>query len=591
MKRKRVLSAVLALSLALSMAGTAFAEDITDVPIEQEQNQEQDTPQNQDGQEQDTPSDAPTTVATADELQEAITAAENGDTIYIAAEITLDGVALETDKQITLAKAEGYTRNMLRVYNGTMLKGLTIQLTGSFYSAVVVASSTDAAIRIEDCAFVGDNEAGQHFVAVYGDIFGGVNTVEIKNTNFSGCGDNAITTYDNTEITVADCIFQNNRTEMQGAAIRNSGMANIQRCAFNTNTAAAGGAIYSNGVCCISDCSFSGNAVTSVSDTEQFGGDVFSTGKISITAVESDHSYYEETTGLKVELPVTESESVAKLIWLTAEEAKEHFTPAVPDDTDNDNGNNTTPTEPSEPSETPDNGDGDTTSPDNEDTPTEPSDKPNGNDDTNTEPPVTPEPPQDDTDDDDDYTPPIIHRPTPPAPEPEPEPIPVLTCGTASIDASRSIVLLGYGDGDLHEDDNLTRAQLATIVYRLLDDTSIEQFDGGGDQQFADVSPDAWCYQYVQTIAQAGIVYGVGGGSYNPNGIVTWAQVITVLSRFVEPQDYELQNVACGGWALSAVQTAAALGWIEDSAEFNPDTAISRGELVQLVNSILEQYR
>ena len=183
-------------------------------------------------------------------------------------------------------------------------------------------------------------------------------------------------------------------------------------------------------------------------------------------------------------------------------------------------------------------------------------------------------------------------RPTKPSePEPQPELAPTLICNGAVIDTSRSVVLLGYGDGLLHEDDPLTRAQLATIVYRLLNDDSIAQYDTDGASHFNDVDADAWYYRYVQTINRAGIVLGVGEGNYAPNGLVTWAQTITILSRFVEAQDYELQHIQYDGWALDAVQTAVALGWIEDSAEFNPDAIISRGALVQLVNSILEMYR
>ncbi len=182
-----------------------------------------------------------------------------------------------------------------------------------------------------------------------------------------------------------------------------------------------------------------------------------------------------------------------------------------------------------------------------------------------------------------------------PNPEPEdpvePEPTPTLVCGEAAIDVSRSIILLGYGDGDLHEEDRLTRAQLATIVCRLLDDESIEKLSTDNAQHFADVTANLWCYESVQIIAKAGIVCGVGGGNYDPNGTVTWAQVLTVLSRFVPVQDYTLQYITYDGWALSAVQTAASLGWIDDSAEFNPNAIISRGALAQLVNGILAEYR
>ena len=159
------------------------------------------------------------------------------------------------------------------------------------------------------------------------------------------------------------------------------------------------------------------------------------------------------------------------------------------------------------------------------------------------------------------------------------------------IDTSRWVVLLGYGDGSLHENDPLTRAQLATIVYRLLDDDSIAMYDTDSAAQFMDVTPDAWYYRYVQTINRAGIVLGVGEGNYAPNGLVSWSQIITILSRFVEAQDYELQHIQYDGWALDAVQTAVALGWITDSADFNPDAIISRGQLVDLVNSVLDMYR
>jgi hypothetical protein len=64
-----------------------------------------------------------------------------------------------------------------------------------------------------------------------------------------------------------------------------------------------------------------------------------------------------------------------------------------------------------------------------------------------------------------------------------------------------------------------------------------------------------------------------------------------VLSRFVDKQECDLQNIQYSGWAVDAVKTAVALGWIEDSADFNPDAVISRGELVELVNGMLELYR
>lgn len=52
----------------------------------------------------------------------------------------------------------------------------------------------------------------------------------------------------------------------------------------------------------------------------------------------------------------------------------------------------------------------------------------------------------------------------------------------------------------------------------------------------------------------------------------------------------ELKYIQYDGWALEAIQTAIALGWIEDSSIFNPNDIISRGELVDFINTVLEQY-
>ena len=167
---------------------------------------------------------------------------------------------------------------------------------------------------------------------------------------------------------------------------------------------------------------------------------------------------------------------------------------------------------------------------------------------------------------------------------------PQLACNGAVIDASRTVVLFGYGDGLQHENDPLTRAQLATIIYRLLDDDSIALYSNS-QLTFTDVAADAWYEPYVSVIQAAGIVNGVGGGRYNPHGFATWEQVITVLTRFVEPREYTLQHIRYSSWAEQAIQTAVALDWIRDSTALTTDAVISRGQMEQLINSVLALYR
>lgn len=563
---KRILSMTIALALVLSLATTAFATEGGEPPQEE----------------------TPVVVSTLEELQAAVAAAENGGTIAFSAEITLDGVALETDKDITITRADTYeSGSFFRLKNSAVLSGFTMENYKS--SATVVC---DSAAEIKHCSFVGDVEITESFIKAYM-LFSKADVV-ISDCSFSGALYSAIRSNQNAQLSITNSTFSNNSSYAQGGAIHSSGTLILDNCTFTGNKAVSGGGVYCSGNLTITDCRFSGNQI----ENEKFGTDILSMGTVNITDDPQDGvGFYEESTGEKVVLPLSDFTSTAKLIYLTDEQAAEYFAPEEPDDPDdtedneqNDGEDNSNPDEPDE---------GEPENP--TETPSEPPEQPDNGDDGDNpaEQPITPEEPQDkpdsgDDDDDDDYEPPVYRpvRPTKPVePEPQSEPAPTLICNEAVIDTSRSVVLLGYGDGLLHEDDPLTRAQLATIVYRLLDDDSIAQYDTDGAAQFKDVASDAWYYRYVQTINRAGIVLGVGEGNYAPDGLVTWAQTITILSRFVEPQDYELQHIQYDGWAVDAVQTAVALGWIEDSAEFNPDAIISRGQLVDLVNSVLAMYR
>jgi len=167
---------------------------------------------------------------------------------------------------------------------------------------------------------------------------------------------------------------------------------------------------------------------------------------------------------------------------------------------------------------------------------------------------------------------------------------PRLVCGSAVIDSSRMIVLLGYGDGQQHRDDLLTRAQAAQIIHRLLTTESAAQLYTL-QNSFTDVPAEAWYAEAVSTIANAGVVVGCGNGLFCPDDNLTWAQALTILARFVEPQEYELQYIRYEGWALDSIQTAVALGWIRDSAEIVPDALITRGQMADLINLVLELSR
>lgn len=543
---KKMLSLLLVFALVLSMATSAFAAEGTDWG-EQPQEQEDQT--------------APT-VSTLEELQAAIAAAKDGDTIAISAEITLDAVTLETNKRIVIIRSDTYpSGTLIRLYNGAKISGFIFEEPTD--STIICVSSWETAIEIKNCQFIGNSMNTQSFINAYGGI-NYPNQVKIDSCYFDGATKSAIVCTNGLTLTITDSALTNNSSSTPGGAIYSGGTLILNNCIITDNHAVAGGGICCNGDLTLTNCQFSGNEV----ENKMYGTDILSLGTLSITDEQVDGAgYYEESTGEKVTLPLTDCANVAKLIYLTDEQAAEYFAPEEPDNPGDTEGNeqnggedNSNPDEPDE------------SEPDNPaETPSEPQDKPDSSD--------------------DDYEPPVYRpvRPTKPV-KPDPQPAPALICNNAVIDTSRSIKLQGYADGLIHEDDPLSRAQMATIVYRLLDDESVAALSVPS-RSFTDVDASAWYAPSVLALADAGVVGGTGNGYFAPDSPTTWAQLLTVLGRFVEQQECALQHIRYDGWARPAIETAVALGWIEDSAEIVPDDVITRGAAVNLINMVLKQYR
>ena len=423
--------------------------------------------------------------------------------------------------------------------------------------------SSDKAVKIvrsngfTDDMFVLGNQGGLSGLTIEDMTADFVNTVTvaidtenavIERCSFSGSSANLvmfIVACGNAEIT--DCTFQTNGCLALSIPVPAAAVI-VRNCTITDFTLPDGeSAISNNGTLTLEQSKVYGNTggivnsgTLTVRASEIHGNgnsDITSRGQLNLAESSGDRLLYNAATGEQLSLPLSEYTDTATLLFLTEQEAADRFKPA--------------PAPAPEPTPTPDN-------------------------------------------DDDDDTPPVSRpsRPSRPAvSKPKPTaPAPALVCGNAVLDTSRSVVLQGYGDGLLHLEDSLTRAQMATILYRLLDEKSIAAYETA-EAAFTDVPADMWCSRYVSTIAKAGIVAGVGNGSFYPNGKLTWAQILTVLSRFTEPKACALQHIQYDGWAVEAVQTAVALGWIEDSADFDPNAIISRGDFMELVNGVLALYR
>lgn len=598
--------AILTVLMALMLVLPAYAAESGDDPIVDQANQ----------QEQDK---EPVVVATLEELQAAIDAAEYGDTIYTSSPIFVMS-NLQTDKFITIKREEGFNSgSIFQLSDNGLISGFNIVDMPNSDRAIFVATTPNGVANIQNCAFIGDDNNFKSF------IHNSDSNVTISDCSFIGNAWVAVECTSQSTTCFENCIFRENKN---GVISNINGIIELNNCVITDNFSYSDGAIYSCGKATITNCQIRNN----LRYGEKIGLDIFSNYDSELTIInegESEGYYYQCFTGEKIEIPLIDYSDNVMLVYLTEEQAAEYF--AVEPGDDDGDGEDTLPEQPQKPGDQ--TGDGDTTG--GEQPPQEPvqpsegegTDNPdngdqNGNGDDSTDTPTqtpdnpadttpdTPQQPQEPADSDSgNYTPPTDYRPSQrptwpvvtvkptgdnkPQDQPNDTPAsakPQLACNGAVIDTSRTVVLLGYGDGLLHEDDPLTRAQMATIIYRLLDDDSIALYSNA-QVAFADVASDAWYAPYVRVIQAAGIVNGVGDSKYDPEGLLTWGQTLTILSRFVEQRECALRYINYHGWAEQAIQTVVANGWIEDRVDFTPDAVISRRELVRLVNSVLELYR
>lgn len=143
----------------------------------------------------------------------------------------------------------------------------------------------------------------------------------------------------------------------------------------------------------------------------------------------------------------------------------------------------------------------------------------------------------------------------------------------------------GYPDGSFKPQGNLTRAEAATIFYRLLVNTNVMK-----SVTFSDVKAGSWYYEAVSVLAGKGVIKGYPDGTFGPNRTVTRAEFCTMASRFFRLKEgtVKFTDVKTSFWGYRYIASAVAYGWLTDAeVAYNPNGAISRAEVVNLVNRML----
>ncbi len=152
--------------------------------------------------------------------------------------------------------------------------------------------------------------------------------------------------------------------------------------------------------------------------------------------------------------------------------------------------------------------------------------------------------------------------------------------------------VIGYPDDTVRPHNNITRAEVATIFFRLIKD-EVRSANLAEENSFNDVSAEEWYNTAISTMEKLGIVNGRDNNNFVPNDYITRAEFAAICARF-DDTEYtvtdEFTDVA-GHWAEDEIHEAAAHGWIKgyDDNTFKPDRFITRAEAMTMINRVLNR--
>ena len=152
--------------------------------------------------------------------------------------------------------------------------------------------------------------------------------------------------------------------------------------------------------------------------------------------------------------------------------------------------------------------------------------------------------------------------------------------------------IVGYEDGLVRPNADITRAEVAAIFFRLLKD-DVRDSNLTAENAFNDVAFGLWHNKSISTMANVGILKGRTADTFVPNAPITRAEFAAICSRF-DQSNVEIKsdfNDISGHWAEKEIRRAASLGWIKGYADgsFKPDQNITRAEAASMINRMLHR--
>ena len=152
--------------------------------------------------------------------------------------------------------------------------------------------------------------------------------------------------------------------------------------------------------------------------------------------------------------------------------------------------------------------------------------------------------------------------------------------------------IVGYGNGEVRPQNNITRAEVATIFFRLLTD-DVRDENLTKTNRYSDVTRADWYNTAVSTLSSMGIITGYPDGTFRPNAAITRAEFAAIAARFDSNGDKttaKFSDIATH-WAKDEISIAYNNGWITGYPDgtFGPQRDITRAETMTLVNRVLNR--
>lgn len=163
---------------------------------------------------------------------------------------------------------------------------------------------------------------------------------------------------------------------------------------------------------------------------------------------------------------------------------------------------------------------------------------------------------------------------------------------TTLNDTDHYAYIVGYEDGTIRPNGHITRAEAATVFFRLLTDEARDA-NLTDRSPYPDVSAGDWYNKAIATLSRMGILSGYEDGSFRPNATVTRAEFAAMAARFdteAKPVDTPFTDLT-GCWAADEIAKAYGKGWVNGYGDntFRPNGPITRAEAVTLINRVLRR--